>query len=86
MGCVGGLSICCKLVQDNLLLPERRMCIEVSSIGFRTITKGIKTPVEDVGLDAGESPQRQMIVTCCNMPDAGGYKQRDNWCRSSLLL
>ncbi|GBM37434.1 hypothetical protein AVEN_221572-1 [Araneus ventricosus] len=48
------------------------MCIVVSSIGCGTITKGIKTPVEDVGLDVGESPQRQMIATCCNVPDAGG--------------
>ncbi|GBL80861.1 hypothetical protein AVEN_26283-1 [Araneus ventricosus] len=29
----------------------------------------IKTPVEDVGLDAGESPQRQTIATCCNVPE-----------------
>ncbi|GBL91299.1 hypothetical protein AVEN_203454-1 [Araneus ventricosus] len=36
-------------------------------------TKGIKTPVEEVGLDAGESPQRQTIATCCNVPDAGGH-------------
>ncbi|GBM94560.1 hypothetical protein AVEN_250341-1 [Araneus ventricosus] len=35
------------------------------------LTKGIKTPVEDVGLDAGESPQRQTI--CCNVPNAGGH-------------
>ncbi|GBN15551.1 hypothetical protein AVEN_77201-1 [Araneus ventricosus] len=46
----------------------------------------MKTPVEDVGLDASESPQRQTIATCCNVPDAGGHYQRDNWCRSSLLL
>ncbi|GBN92582.1 hypothetical protein AVEN_44243-1 [Araneus ventricosus] len=32
----------------------------------------IKTPVEDEGLDAGESPQRQRISTCCNVPDSGG--------------
>ncbi|GBL87408.1 hypothetical protein AVEN_118351-1 [Araneus ventricosus] len=56
---------CCKLVQDNLLLPESRMCIVVSSIDCGTITKGIKTPVEDVGLDVGESPQQQTIATCC---------------------
>ncbi|GBM06063.1 hypothetical protein AVEN_49442-1 [Araneus ventricosus] len=40
------------------------------SVHVGTITKGIKTPVEDVGLDAGESPQRQTIATCCNVPDA----------------
>ncbi|GBM03018.1 hypothetical protein AVEN_14532-1 [Araneus ventricosus] len=33
----------------------------------------IKTPVEEVGLDAGESPKRQAIATCCNVPDAGGH-------------
>ncbi|GBO14853.1 hypothetical protein AVEN_169262-1 [Araneus ventricosus] len=33
----------------------------------------IKTPVEDLDLDAGESPQRQTIATCCNVPDAGGH-------------
>ncbi|GBO25160.1 hypothetical protein AVEN_159056-1 [Araneus ventricosus] len=38
-----------------------------------TITKGIKTPVEDVGLDAGESPELQAIATCCNVPDAGEH-------------
>ncbi|GBM03692.1 hypothetical protein AVEN_134919-1 [Araneus ventricosus] len=42
-------------------------------IGCETITKRIKTPVEDVGLDAGESPQRQTIATCCNVTDAGGH-------------
>ncbi|GBM54614.1 hypothetical protein AVEN_227789-1 [Araneus ventricosus] len=35
--------------------------------------KGIKTPLEDLGLDAGESPQRQTIATCSNVPDAGGH-------------
>ncbi|GBM32748.1 hypothetical protein AVEN_83720-1 [Araneus ventricosus] len=29
--------------------------------------------VEDVGLHARESPQRQTIATCCNVPDAGGH-------------
>ncbi|GBM39785.1 hypothetical protein AVEN_25003-1 [Araneus ventricosus] len=43
------------------------------SIGCGTITKRIKPSVEDVGLDAGESPQRQTIATCCNVPDAGGH-------------
>ncbi|GBL99140.1 hypothetical protein AVEN_64133-1 [Araneus ventricosus] len=62
------------------------MCIVVSSIGCRTITKGIKTPLEDVDLEAGESPQRQSIATCCNVPDAGGHYQLDSWRRSSLLL
>ncbi|GBM59900.1 hypothetical protein AVEN_237168-1 [Araneus ventricosus] len=38
-----------------------------------TIAKGIKAPVEDVGLNAVESPQRQTIATCCNVPDAGGH-------------
>ncbi|GBM68598.1 hypothetical protein AVEN_167593-1 [Araneus ventricosus] len=47
--------------------------IVVSSIGCGTVTKGIKTPVEDVGLDTGESPQRQTIATCCNVPDLGGH-------------
>ncbi|GBN36340.1 hypothetical protein AVEN_142768-1 [Araneus ventricosus] len=70
MRCIGGLSVCCKLVQNNLLLPESLMCIVVSSIGCGTITKVIKTPVEDLGLDAGESPQQQTIATCCNVPDA----------------
>ncbi|GBM81512.1 hypothetical protein AVEN_227766-1 [Araneus ventricosus] len=42
-----------------------------SSIGCGTITKGIKTPVEDVCLNAGESPQRQTIAIYCNVPDAG---------------
>ncbi|GBM31404.1 hypothetical protein AVEN_98504-1 [Araneus ventricosus] len=40
---------------------------------LKTITKGIKTPVEDVDLDAGESRKRQTIATCCNVPDAGGH-------------
>ncbi|GBN28270.1 hypothetical protein AVEN_260530-1 [Araneus ventricosus] len=35
--------------------------------------QGIKTPVEDVGLDAGESPHRQTIATYCNVSDAGGH-------------
>ncbi|GBL75036.1 hypothetical protein AVEN_243826-1 [Araneus ventricosus] len=35
--------------------------------------QGIKTPVEDMGLDAGESPQRQTIATCCNVPDTGEH-------------
>ncbi|GBM37073.1 hypothetical protein AVEN_138126-1 [Araneus ventricosus] len=26
-----------------------------------------------LGRDAGESPQRQTIATCCNVPDAGGH-------------
>ncbi|GBO13059.1 hypothetical protein AVEN_208776-1 [Araneus ventricosus] len=30
-----------------------------------------KTPEEDMGLDAGESQQRQTIATSCNVPDAG---------------
>ncbi|GBN22933.1 hypothetical protein AVEN_273585-1 [Araneus ventricosus] len=46
--------------------PTRRI-MEIEGCG--TITKGIKTPVEDVGLDVGESPQRQTIATCCNVPD-----------------
>ncbi|GBO30508.1 hypothetical protein AVEN_45768-1 [Araneus ventricosus] len=45
------------------------MCIVVSSIGCGTITKGIKTLVEDLGQDSRESPQRQTIATCCNVPD-----------------
>ncbi|GBN73454.1 hypothetical protein AVEN_103589-1 [Araneus ventricosus] len=45
------------------------MCIVVSPTGCGTITKGMKTPVEDVGLDAEESPQRQTIATCCIEPD-----------------
>ncbi|GBN97185.1 hypothetical protein AVEN_65851-1 [Araneus ventricosus] len=85
MRCVGGLSVCCKLVQDNLLLPESRMYIVVSSIGYGTITKGIKTPVEDLSLDAGESPQRQTIATCCNVPEDTN-RSNTNWRRSSLLL
>ncbi|GBN26425.1 hypothetical protein AVEN_55745-1 [Araneus ventricosus] len=43
------------------------------AIGCSTITKGIKTPVEGVGLDDGESSQRQTIDTCCNVPDVGGH-------------
>ncbi|GBN62728.1 hypothetical protein AVEN_17033-1 [Araneus ventricosus] len=43
------------------------MCIVVSFIGCGTITKGIKTPVEYVGLDTAESPQRQTIAICCAM-------------------
>ncbi|GBN11064.1 hypothetical protein AVEN_115974-1 [Araneus ventricosus] len=43
------------------------------AVGCETITKGIERPVEDVGLDAGESPQRQTITTCCDVPDAGGH-------------
>ncbi|GBO05996.1 hypothetical protein AVEN_217562-1 [Araneus ventricosus] len=62
------------------------MCIIVSSIGCGTITKGIKTPVEDVDLDAGESPQRQAIFTCCNMPVTGVRYQCDSLRLSSLLL
>ncbi|GBN82806.1 hypothetical protein AVEN_120497-1 [Araneus ventricosus] len=27
----------------------------------------------DVGLESGESIQRQTIATCCNVPDAGGH-------------
>ncbi|GBN47872.1 hypothetical protein AVEN_2594-1 [Araneus ventricosus] len=41
--------------------------------GCGIITKGINTPVEDVGLNAGESTQRQTTSTCCNVPDAGGH-------------
>ncbi|GBM28787.1 hypothetical protein AVEN_130496-1 [Araneus ventricosus] len=59
------------------------MWIVVSSIGCGTVTKGIKTPVEDVGLEVGESPQRQSIATSCNVPDAG---DTNSWRRSSLLL
>ncbi|GBM97897.1 hypothetical protein AVEN_228333-1 [Araneus ventricosus] len=71
MRCVGGLSVCCKLVQDNLLLPESGMCIVVSSIGCGTVTKGIKTPLEDVGLEAGESPQRRrsLPIAMCQTPE-----------------
>ncbi|GBM74085.1 hypothetical protein AVEN_178668-1 [Araneus ventricosus] len=47
-------------------------CIVVSAIGCGTITKGIKTPVEDVRLDAGESPQRHMIATCCTNSATAG--------------
>ncbi|GBN17184.1 hypothetical protein AVEN_147663-1 [Araneus ventricosus] len=43
------------------------------SIGCGTITKGIKMPAEDVALDAGESPQREIIATCWNVPDARGH-------------
>ncbi|GBM16615.1 hypothetical protein AVEN_88954-1 [Araneus ventricosus] len=42
------------MLQENLLLPESRMCVVVSPIGCGTITKGIKTPLGDLGLDAGE--------------------------------
>ncbi|GBM96428.1 hypothetical protein AVEN_47747-1 [Araneus ventricosus] len=50
-------------VRQSAVARELNMRV-VSSIGCGTITKGIKTPVEDVGLDAGESPQRQTIATC----------------------
>ncbi|GBM49628.1 hypothetical protein AVEN_3218-1 [Araneus ventricosus] len=30
---------------------------------------GIKTPVGDMGLDAGDSPQRQKFATCWNVPE-----------------
>ncbi|GBN08358.1 hypothetical protein AVEN_123159-1 [Araneus ventricosus] len=46
----------------------------------------MKTPVEDVGLDTEESPQRQTFATCCNVSDAVGHYQRDSWRRISLLL
>ncbi|GBN32467.1 hypothetical protein AVEN_182209-1, partial [Araneus ventricosus] len=38
-----------------------------------TINKWIKTLAEDVGLDAGEPPQRQTVATCCNVPYGGGH-------------
>ncbi|GBM82747.1 hypothetical protein AVEN_66249-1 [Araneus ventricosus] len=66
------------------------MCIvghhSMSSIGCGTITKAIKTPVEDLGLDADESLQRQTIATCCNCPTKVTNRSITNWRRSSLLL
>ncbi|GBM70979.1 hypothetical protein AVEN_102914-1 [Araneus ventricosus] len=59
--------------RQSAVAGELKMCTVVSSIGCGTITKGVKTSVEDVGLDAGESPQRQTIATCCNVPDARGH-------------
>ncbi|GBL88526.1 hypothetical protein AVEN_159110-1 [Araneus ventricosus] len=41
------------------------MCMVVSSIGCGTITKGIKTSVEDVGLDTGESAADDRYLLQC---------------------
>ncbi|GBO33972.1 hypothetical protein AVEN_261179-1 [Araneus ventricosus] len=62
------------------------MYIVVSSTGCGTITKGIKTTVEDVGLDAEESPQRQTIATCCNYPTPEDTNRSNTNCRRSSLL
>ncbi|GBN21447.1 hypothetical protein AVEN_149331-1 [Araneus ventricosus] len=58
-------------VRQSAVARELNMRV-VSSIGCGTISKGIKTPVEDMGLDAGEPPQRQTIATCCDVSDARG--------------
>ncbi|GBN14539.1 hypothetical protein AVEN_79585-1 [Araneus ventricosus] len=61
------------------------MYIVVPSIGCGTITKGVKRPLEDLGLDAGKSPQWQTIATCCNVPEDTN-RSYTYWRRSSLLL
>ncbi|GBM84469.1 hypothetical protein AVEN_192183-1 [Araneus ventricosus] len=63
---VGGLSVCCKLVQDNLPAVAGEMNVH------RSVIHRLWNHYQR-DLDAGESPQRQMIATCCNVPDAGGH-------------
>ncbi|GBM74945.1 hypothetical protein AVEN_173359-1 [Araneus ventricosus] len=63
------------------------MYIVVSSIGYGTITKGIKTPVEDLGPDAEESPpQRQTIATCQTPEDTNTTEKKYQWSHSGVWL
>ncbi|KAF8786112.1 hypothetical protein HNY73_007874 [Argiope bruennichi] len=51
------------------------MCPVVPSIDYGTIMKEIKTPVEDMALEAGELQHRQTITTFFNVPDAKTVRQ-----------
>ncbi|KAF8771317.1 hypothetical protein HNY73_018755 [Argiope bruennichi] len=52
-------TVCFRLEQNSLLLSKNWMCLAMPSIDCRTIIEWIKTPEEDMGLDAGESPHLQ---------------------------